>query len=216
VLASRQRRRRRNRRWAIALGLLVVAATLYQRRAPDDAQELTSTPGFSDTATTLSSKPFDFGLIDGGATTLPESYFGDRTTSTLPTTTAPPTTTTTSQPPLYLPTKIDSICGLNRSLISLFPDGKVSDARIANILGRLNANLDRYLELAPPEMLEDLRAVRQLVRELTALFEEGGRSADYPPLAARVESLSQGKPPDQDVALRFRRLALQEAAFCDE
>lgn len=192
-----------------------------------EPEETTAAPGFAPADPAIDTTPFTMALPSDD--TLPDGFFEDRPPepppsgsappSTAPTTTAPTTTvppaTTTSQPPYFLPVEIDSICGLTRSIASLFsPDRAPTANQVDRTLQQLLRNLDRYVQVAPPAMTADIRTLQTLVSELASVFYQGERDLAYPPLQQLLAALSAGKPPYERIPAVLQRLAFGEGVTC--
>lgn len=170
-------------------------------------------PGYTGEEAKPDDAPFEMAEASNrGSTTIPESFFGNATTTST-TTTAPPTTTTT-QPPYELPSTVTSICGVSRSIRSLFPQTEPSDALVRRTLDGLLRNLDAYLRLAPDEIEADLSAIRDMVQELDRLFTEGGDTVRYPPLVSVIMAIRNGSAPYQDLAAQLDHVTVVEQSVC--
>lgn len=209
----------------VALAVLVVGIVAC---GGGDGGERVATPGFDGTGTSLDDAPFELAMPDdtGGPTTIGSTLplpFGvttapppQPTTTTLPetTTTTTPTTTTT-KPEFYLPLAEDitGICGMWRSVMSIFPkDGGITDAEIRRIFDRLLPNLEVYARVAPASALEAVEVVTISLTRLADLFTEGGDDQTYPPLVDELVRLQQELPPFERLADSLEAVRLIEIA----
>lgn len=136
---------------------------------------------------------------------------------------APTSTTTTTAPPMPDPViagefnlvdtaSITSVCGMTSSVVSFFAAPDVS--RSMTVAPLLLANMDRYVEVAPGDLVGDVVEIRRVVQLLVDLYAEGGGQLEYPPLATVVEQLRVAQPPYDRVAQSLIRARAVERLLC--
>jgi len=139
------------------------------------------------------------------------------TTTSTTTTTIPPTTTstTTTIPERFLPPtqSISSVCGLVRSITTVFRPG--DDQRALNgVLPAIVANLAAYSSFAPADLKPDVDAIQAVVQRLNGFYQTSGQNPYDPALQGHLGLISAGLPPYQELRVNLLHIGAWESSNC--
>ena len=183
-----------------------------------------SAPGFNGKDRKIDRSEFSFAAptTTSGPTTIPSGRRpnGSRrtttSTTTTTTTTIPPVTTTLPPKSIFLPdsSSIDSLCNMVKSVESLqliFTDPSVNGEQ--TMLGIL-INFDRYLQVGPPELTDNILGIRGSLILLTNQLRDAGWNGSDPSLGTTLDALRFEKAPFDSFQQQIREIEFYNAATC--
>lgn len=161
----------------------------------------------------------------------PTTFAVPITTSTTPPTTTITTTTTitvasstpgippTLPPPLKRPEvedveDIKDLCGLRTTLASLGSITEVPRNRLAQLTNALSVALDRYVDLSPPALRNDVEVVRATVEDLIDDLSDDDYQLDSAVWANRIARISAGEAPYEEFDVALAGVTTWYAANC--
>jgi len=203
---------------AIAVGLSAFFVTRNTRQ--EVRVDTAASPGFDGSDRGVDGSPFEFAepTTTVGPTTIP----GGRPTTRRATTTTTTTTTTTSTTTTTIPRRpilpdggsITSVCGLDASITSLeslFIDPTLD---VRGPLDVLVANLDRYVEVAEPEIREVVATIRLDIRRLAETIAAAGWQLEDAQVVLATQQIRSNEDPYQGYINRLQTLAFHNALNC--
>lgn len=140
------------------------------------------------------------------------------TTTTIP----PPPTTTTTTTTIPLPTQIEvpdvatitGICGLYRVVTSLRLVLVSEDLDLRDLTAGINAAMNRYSELAPPEVASAVGIVFDGMRRILDTLASNGHDLQHPAVQAIIGQAVDHRPPFEAFEFSNQLLRNYERQHC--
>ena len=213
--------------WGVfAVAIILSAAILLTNLGSDGEIRLdqsASAPGFDGKDREIDRSRFSFAepSTTAGPTTVPTGKrpIGSRrtsTTTTASTTTIPPATTTVAPRSIFLPdpSSVDSLCGMVQSVESLqliFSDPSVNAEQT---MLRILSNFDRYLQVSPPELTDNVLGIRETLILLRNQLRDAAWNGANPSLRPILDGFRYEKSPVENFQQQIREIEFYNAATC--
>ncbi len=216
--------------WGVFAVAVIASAAILLTTLGSDGEiridQSAAAPGFDGEDRVVDRSKFSFAApsTTAGPTTIPRGKrpSGSRRTSTTTstasttTTTIPPVTTTAPPKSLFLPdsSSVESLCGMVKSVESLqliFTDSSVNAEQT---MLKILINFDRYLQVGPPELTDNILGIRGSLILLTNQLRDAGWNGSDPSLGTTLDALRFEKAPFDSFQQQIREIEFYNAATC--
>ena len=203
---------------ALVIVAVTVSAFLLTRNTRQEVRAASGpAPGFEGEERGVDDSPFNLAepTTTAGPTTIPGGRDLGRSTTTTTTTTPQVTTTTVpTEVGLPPPDEINSICGLHDSVASFQLIWRDDSVDVRQVVEQLQSNMNRYLDVSPPEARPTVDALRTMIISAAAVLRAAGWDTSAPGPRELLRAAETQAPPLDQMVPSMNRIREIEDARC--